>query len=259
MIRSGSGAGGVHVEALVDEHSLGRSDQHVGRVGQLETDLACRMIGGELLGHVVLDRIAPALHGHERDEPVAAIDTDALGDGAEVVGGIQVAGIVAGHLATPSELPFAIEGQCTAIVDVTAFGVGDVPEEAHFHHLADHEHVGPVAAVLGHHVDAAGLFLGADEPPAFVERHGGGHLAEHVFASPHGGDADLGMDLHARAANDGVQVVAFQHSQVVFRAFRVPFRFASACLLHDTDGSNQVGLLYVAQRGNFYSGIQCEP
>ncbi len=258
MVRTRCGPGRVHIETLVDQHALGRANQHVGRIGQVETDFARRMIGRETFGHVALDRVATALHRHERQQTVAAVDAHALGDGPQVVGGIKVSAVVASHLAAPSQFSSAIECQASTIVHVSALGVSDVAEQALFSHLADHQHMGPVATVFRHHVDPPGFLLGADQPPAFVQRHGGGHFAQRVFARPHRGDAYLGVYLHARAADDRIQVVPFEHPQVISRAFRVSFGLAPTHLFHDTACAIQIGLLDITQCRHFHTRIQRE-
>ena len=94
------------------------------------------------------------------------------------------------------------------------------------------------------------------QPPAFVERHGGGHLAEHGLSGAHGRDAYLGVYLHARAADDRVQIVTLEHPQIVFRAFGIPFGLAITACLHQIDGPIEVGFLDIAQRGDLDARIQ---
>ncbi len=171
--------------------------------------------------------------------------------------GIEIAGPVAGQFAAPGQGAVPLEVETPAVVHVTAFGEGQLAEDALFDQVEDHHRMRPVAAVFGQHVDLAGLFGGPHQAPALVERHGRGHFAQHVLAGPQGVDRHHGMVLHGRGDQHGVQVVALEHSPVVGRAFTVPFRFRPRPgLLDHADCPIEMGLLDVANGGNLQARVQ---
>ncbi len=171
--------------------------------------------GAELLDGVV---VAAPRRAHHRDQfrhPVAAVDAHHLADRADGVGGIGVAEQPGADFAAPGERALGVEQQGQAVVDVSAFGVVEVAEHARSRHVVDLHSCARIDVVLQQHVARAGLLLGSYQVPAFLESAAGGHLRADVFAGVHCVERHHGVPIDGCGDEDGVEVVASEHSAVI--------------------------------------------
>ena len=122
--------------------------------------------------------------------------------------GIPVPSVVALDFSPPSERAIGLEGQGPAVVDISAFRERELSKEARRNHLTDGEHRSPEAAIFGQHINLARFFHGIDEVPTLLDRHGGGHFAEHVLPCPKGIHRHHGVPLHGRSDKHRLQVIA---------------------------------------------------
>ncbi len=160
---------------------------------------------------------------------------------------IQIAGVIAGQLASPCQCAVGLEQQEAAIMHIAAFRVGQIAEKPLLDHVSNHHHIIVVAAVFGQHVELARLFSCADNPPTFLNGHGAGNFGQHMFASSHRLDRHDCVPLHGRGDDHRVEIVALQHSLIVFGAVRVADRLAAiASFRHEFSGIVEGGRIDIA-------------
>ncbi len=139
-------------------------------------------------------------------EEIAAVDVHALRNGAEPVGGVEI-GIAADRMVeTPKAFAAVGEFDGAEVVEVAAFGGGQVAEQTLAGHVQHHQLNTVVAAVFEHDAVLAGRFGGFHQLPAFLHSDGGGHLSEGVFTVLHRLDAHRDVPFPRRGDVDGVEV-----------------------------------------------------
>ena len=97
------------------------------------------------------------------------------------MGGIPVCRIIHEPAAPGGLAGFGV-AQAGEGVEVGAIGIGEFAEEPGLGHCQHGEIGAVVAAVFGHHVEAARALDGFDELPAFLDGYGGGDFAQDGFA-----------------------------------------------------------------------------
>ena len=96
-------------------------------------------------------------------------------------------------------------------MDVAAFTVLKVAEEALAGEVQDEELFLAVAAVLEDRAVALLFFRGVDDVPAFVDRQAAVHFDEGVLAELHGADGHRLVPFPRRSDVDDVDIVACDH------------------------------------------------
>ena len=123
------------------------------------------------------------------------------------------------------------------IVEVAAFGVQDLAEDALPDHVEDHHLRTVVVAVLHHHAVLLVFLRVLDELPAIIEGHGRRHFGRGMLAVLHGGDAHRDVPFPRRGGEDEVDVLGLAQPLEVARAPAVAGRFLLPCrddqLLHE--------------------------
>ena len=170
---------------------------------------------------LVLPQLQPARAARHRDqvvEAVAAVDVQALRDGAEPVRRIQVAVALRGMGAAPQPLTVGGELHRAQVVVVAALGVEQLPEQA-LPHQVEHQHLAPIVAAVLHHHAVLALPLGRlDQSPAIVHRVRRGHLRRRVLPVAHGLEAHRHVPFPRRRREHQVELLLGDHAHEVARA-----------------------------------------
>ena len=199
------------------------------------------------------------LRRRDRDgelEGVAAADAHILGDGAEPVGGVEVAlqerRITAAPVAAGIEETRA--GFAALVMDVGAFAVLQVAEEALALQVQDEEFLFAVAAVLEDRAMALVFFGGVDDIPALVDRQAAVHFDEGVLAELHRPDGHRlvpfprGGDIH------DVEVIARDQFLPGVLVAAVDRRRPAGLLPHDLGLRLRAFVEDIAERDDFHEG-----
>ena len=216
---------------------------------------------------------------HQPSHPVAAVDVQRLADGPQSVCGIGVARVFTAVLPAPvvpvarrtfaspgfpdsrnitAVLPAAVETEFAQIVDISPFGMNDLPEKPLLRHIEGRQFEEIVATVFEHHAMAAGLLCRIDQFPALLYGNGSRHLYGHVFALLHGINRHGRMAQPVSADIDQIDVGSFAKPFPVLRAhiFR---SFGSRFLPEHGLAACEVLRLQIAKGHDFYAIEVHEP
>ena len=212
--------------------------------------------GGAL--HEFLAVYALGIHGDEGGHAVAAVDVERLGNGAETVGGIDVAAVFHVVAQAPAELVVLtvlpiVGPEVVEVVDVGALGAYDFAENAVLGHV-ERVHLEPVvAAVFENHAVLAGFLAQVDEFPALLEVHGRRHLDGRVLAVFKGTLGHGEMVVPVGGHVNEVDVVALAELFVSLGA-GVDVGGRKACLAQELLAGFGAGFLIVAEGYNLHAG-----
>ena len=189
-------------------------------------------------------------HGNQADHAVAAVDVQILGDGAQLMGGIQLAVALEEVILTVMAVDVAVADFLAQVVLIAALAVNQFAEHA----LADHVQKSQlhlvVAAVFQQHAGDAGFLAGTDHAPAFLNGGGAAYFHRNPLAGAHGGNADVDMRGPAGHNNDCIDIIAGDDALVVGVAFgQEALNFAGFLL-----GQLDAVLVYVADHADFNVG-----
>ena len=138
------------------------------------------------------------------------------------------------------------------VVKIRRFAVQQFAQHALAAEIQAEQLFPAVTGVFHHHAVPPGLLRRFHQLPALVERDAGGHLGKGDLAGLHRVDGHAGMPLPGSGDDHDVDVVALQHSLVIFIPFAEPGRLLAAGLLHGINGLFHGGLVVVANGGDLH-------
>ena len=214
-------------------------------------DLSVRQRGIRAMLHQPLVQAAGlAGHAGQGDHAVAAVDVEVVGDGAQLVGGIQLA-------VAMEEVVLAIVAVDVAVAHLVAKVVGI--RAGAVHHRAEHvlmDHVQQrqlglaVAAVLQQHDGNAGFLAGMHQLPALVDGCAAADLHGRALAGADGLNGQRDVGLPAGHDDHRVHVAAVD----AFVGVRGAEGGLAAGVGHGLLRALHAVGVYVAHRGDFHVG-----
>ena len=150
--------------------------------------------------------------GHEA---VATVDAQSLGDGTDLMGGIQLAITVAVVICTLLTGVFHATQGVTQVMLIATLAIDQFAEETLANHVHHHQLSAAVAAIFQHHHGSFGALIGMDHLPQLIQGGCATHFDGSILAGFHAIGSDLQMGIPGGGDKHRFQFFHFQHIMIV--------------------------------------------